>query len=80
MGVKRHSVSTAAAMTSADHYRALADELEVKAAVAGTPSLSVELEQLARSYVRLADLADKNAVLGVAVEFAVSSSPKDESA
>lgn len=67
-------------MRSADHYRAVADELEVKAAVAGNPGLSIEFEQLARSYVRLADLADKNAVLDVAVEFMVSSSPKDEGA
>jgi hypothetical protein len=67
-------------MTSADHYRALANEIEVKAAFAGNPSMSIEFEQLARSYVRLADLADKNAVLDVGVEFTVSSSSKDESA
>ena len=48
-------------MSAGDTYRAMADELCGEAAREASPTIRVELEALARSYVRLARQADQNA-------------------
>jgi hypothetical protein len=57
-------------MTTADQYRVLAAELRAKAiaAVAGS-AVAGEFEHLARSYLRLAEQADRNSLLDISVEF-----------
>lgn len=47
-------------MTTADHYRIKAAELNAKARLETNSDLRSELEHLAASYLRLAEQADRN--------------------
>ena len=53
---------TRSPMTSADQYRKLAAELRAAAAGTANRSVAAQLLQLARSYIRLAEQADKKTV------------------
>ena len=50
-------------MTPWDEYRVKAAELHARAACEGDPALKAELENLARSYLRLAEQAEHNSHL-----------------
>jgi len=56
-------------MTSADSYRRMAAEFRSKAARASNAKLAAEMENLARSYVRLAEQADNNSLQDAWFEF-----------
>ena len=56
-------------MTSADQYRKLAAELRAAAADSANRGVAAQLQQLAQSYIRLAEQADKNRLADIAVEF-----------
>jgi hypothetical protein len=47
-------------MTHGDEYRAKANEFMAKAKRAPNPSLQLQYEQFAQSYLRLAEQADRN--------------------
>ncbi len=47
-------------MTSANHYRRIAAELRSKAAQAPTQQVSLQWENLAKCYARLAEQAEQN--------------------
>jgi hypothetical protein len=50
-------------MTPWDEYRVKAAELHARAACEGDPAPKAELENLARSYLRLAEQAEQNSHL-----------------
>lgn len=47
-------------MTYAEHYRRRAAEIDAEAKWADTPQKRIQLEHLARAYLRLAEQADRN--------------------
>ena len=55
-------------MTSADRYRALATQCDAKAKQEADWQIRAEWEQMARSYRRLAQQADRNAQTDVTYE------------
>jgi hypothetical protein len=55
-------------MTPAEQYRIRAVEFEAKAKVETNPTAQTEFENLARSYRRLAEQADRNAQTDVVYE------------
>ncbi len=55
-------------MTPGDQYRARAVEFEAKAKCESNPTTQAEFENLARSYRRLAEQADRNAQPDVVYE------------
>jgi hypothetical protein len=60
-------------MTTAATYRTLAAELRAQALNAPSQRAAVELDHLARCYIRLAQQADQNSRLDISAEFG----PKD---
>ena len=56
-------------MSSADTYRVMAAELRAKARKAPTDRAASDLDNLARCYLRLAQQAEHNTRIDVAVEF-----------
>ena len=67
-------------MTPADSYRMMAAELRAKALKAPTDMAAVDLDHLARCYLRLAEQADQNTLLDVSAEFGPKSRLDDEGA
>jgi hypothetical protein len=65
-------------MTSADQYRKLAAELRAAAAGTANRSVAAQLLQLARSYIRLAEQADKNSLADVSIEVGKKPPQEDE--
>ena len=55
-------------MNAADNYRALAATFRAKARAAGDPRQAAEWDQLAHSYLVLAEQAERNAGLDLSVE------------
>ena len=55
-------------MTPWDEYRVKAAELHARAACENDPALRIELEYLARSYLRLAEQAKQNSRLDLTYE------------
>jgi hypothetical protein len=55
-------------MTPAEQYRLRAVEFEAKAKVETNPTAQAEFENLARSYRRLAEQADRNAQTDIVYE------------
>lgn len=55
-------------MTSADHYRELAAELGTAASRSADEDVAAQLRQLAQSYARLAEQADKNSQADISAE------------
>jgi hypothetical protein len=55
-------------MTSADHYRALAAQCGAKAKQEADWNVRAEWEHMARSYLRLAEQAERNAQTDVTYE------------
>ncbi len=55
-------------MSQADEYRVRAAEFRAKARHEGDASVRIDLESLARAYVRLAEQAEKNQQLDVTYE------------
>ena len=55
-------------MTPADHYRKLAAQLDAKARLEASPQLKAEWSHMARSYLRLAEQADRNQRLDLTYE------------
>ncbi len=55
-------------MTPGDEYRVKAAELHARAACENDPALKIELERLARSYLRLAEQAEQNSRLDLTYE------------
>jgi len=55
-------------MTSADHYRIKAAEFAGMARTESAPDLQVEYAKMAASYLRLAELADRNSMNDVVYE------------
>jgi len=55
-------------MTSGDQYRVRAVEFEAKAKCEADPEIQASFENLARSYRRLAEQADRNALTDVVYE------------
>jgi hypothetical protein len=64
-------------MTTADSYRKIGAELRARAAREGG-TVAAELDHLARCYVRLADQADRNRAIDIAVEFGSTSALEGE--
>jgi len=52
-------------MTAAERYRVVAAEFKARARSEQSPSLRAELKNLALSYIRLADQAERNAATDV---------------
>ncbi len=55
-------------MTAGDQYRVRAVEFEAKAKCESNPATQAEFENLARSYRRLAEQADRNAQTDIVYE------------
>jgi hypothetical protein len=55
-------------MPPGDEYRAKAAELFAKATTEANPTAQAELETLARSYLRLAEQADRNSATDIVYE------------
>lgn len=55
-------------MTPSDHYRKLAAQLDAKARRETSPQLKAEWSHMARSYLRLAEQADRSQRLDLTYE------------
>jgi hypothetical protein len=55
-------------MPTADHYRKLAAEFRAKARLEERPGLRLDFNRLAKSYLLLAEQAEKNEKMGVSYE------------
>ncbi len=67
-------------MSSTEHYRAIAAELEAKANAEPTSQLAAEWQHLARCYLRLAEQADQNSFQDFCFEYASKPPLKGEEA
>jgi hypothetical protein len=65
-------------VSTADQYRIRAAELRAKAHEERNPRLAAEYEHLAKSYIRLAEQADRNQKLDVTYEPSPPMIPKGE--
>jgi hypothetical protein len=63
-------------MTTADSYRTMAAELKARAANEASSRMAPEWEHLARCYIRLAEQAEQNGKLDIAVEFGTAQTAK----
>ena len=62
-------------MTSADEYRAKAAEFSASAQSEKSPALQIEYAKMAAAYIRLAEMAERNAENGVVRESAIDQKP-----
>ena len=65
-------------MPTADEYRIKAAELNAQAERESSPLLCAQLQNLALAYLRLADLADKNATTDIVYEPPSEQSPMQQ--